>query len=113
MKLKNKYNAQGVRDPEYGYFHSQKEHARFYALKLLERGGEIGDLKRQVPVPLYVNGQLIATMKIDFRYTELKGGHANQIVDEDSKGYQARGQRDWDICAKLYAAIYGKEIRIT
>lgn len=105
----SKYKNQGVRHED-GYFHSKKELARWLSLKLLVRAGEISDLKRQVPVPLHVNGELIVTMKVDFQYTELDKGHAKQIVFEDTKGYPTR---DWEISAKLFKALRGQEIRIS
>lgn len=111
MKLKNKYHAQGVRDPEHGYFHSKAELARWYDLLNLQRAKKIDKLERQVKRPLSVNGHHIADIIVDFAYLELGDtGHAVDLIYEDKKGVITP---DWALKAKLFAAIYGKEIRIT
>lgn len=45
--MMNKYNAKKVRTPD-GVFDSQKEYRRYCELKLLERGGKIRNLRRQM-----------------------------------------------------------------
>jgi len=70
-------------------FDSQKEYDRWSELKLLERAGEIGELRRQVPFELFpafsdkegVRHQAV-NYKADFTYTE-KG---TEVV-EDVKAY--------------------------
>lgn len=47
-------------------FDSQKEARRWGDLKIMERAGEIIDLKRQVQYALEINGQLICSYKADF-----------------------------------------------
>lgn len=107
---KNKHNAQGVHDPEFGFFHSKREHQRFYVLRLREKAGEIRNLKRQAPYQLIVNGALIATIKMDFVYEERAAPNLWTLIDEDSKGFQ---QRDSKITQKLFEAIFGRKIRLS
>ena len=65
-----------------GYkFDSKKEMRRYMELKLLQRAGEIDDLKLQVPYKLAVGGIVIGKYIADFTYTE--GG---KFVCEDVKG---------------------------
>ena len=81
MKRPSKYRAKGVKTDE-GYFHSQSEYTRWKELKHLQHAGGITNLKRQVPVPLYVNGKLLGHWVADFTYTE-----AGKFVAEDHKGF--------------------------
>lgn len=77
-------------------FDSNREAARWQELLLLERAGEIADLRRQVRYPLaagdrplllrsagYPNGRR-ATYVADFVYRD----RAGQEVIEDAKGYR-------------------------
>ena len=77
-----------------GVFDSRKEYARWCELKLLQRAGEISELKRQVPYVLIPVQKDWKTGKIierecryiaDFVYTE--GG--NTVV-EDAKGMRTK-----------------------
>lgn len=118
MKRPHKYRAQAVVCPATGdHFDSKSEYKRWLELKLLERGGVISELRRQVPFPLsvghsavlirsprYPNGRHVKIV-LDFMYME-----AGESVVEDSKGV-------WTSDAKLkvafFEAQYGKRVRIT
>lgn len=84
MKRKSKYGAvptvvEGVR------FASKAEAKRDAELRLLERAGDIYDLKRQPRFPLVVNGALICTYVADWSYFDTKGTVAGYVA-EDRKG---------------------------
>jgi hypothetical protein len=71
-------------------FDSKREHARWLDLTLLERAGEIRELKRQVRYPLTVDGKplrypsgRIATYVADYTYWDVRRG---KRVVEDAKG---------------------------
>lgn len=73
-------------------FHSSKEARRWQELRLMEKAGEISDLKRQVPVPLNGrSGPILtptgrpATYVADFTYRDASLGGA--LVIEDAKGH--------------------------
>lgn len=86
----SKYRNRKVTTPD-GTFDSVKEFSRWQELKLLERAGEICELRRQVPFVLIpaqrdVDGQLIereARYIADFAYREKRG---YRLVVEDTKG---------------------------
>lgn len=82
----SKYNARRVVTEE-GAFDSQREYRRWCELKLLEKVGEISDLKRQVKFELIPKmGRDRATYFVaDFEYM----ANGNRVV-EDSKGYRNR-----------------------
>ena len=65
-------------------FDSQREAERYRQLKLLERAGEISDLKLQVPFELIPKqpGERAVKYIADFVYTE-----DGQTVVEDVKGF--------------------------
>jgi hypothetical protein len=62
-------------------FASQSEAARWSELVLLQRAGQISDLKRQVVFACEVNGELVTKYLADFVYTR-----DGQRVVEDRKG---------------------------
>lgn len=80
---------------EDGTFDSVKEFSRWQELKLMERAGEIYELRRQVPFILIPaqrdeNGKLIereVKYIADFTYRERCG---NRLVVEDTKGLKTR-----------------------
>lgn len=75
---------------EDGWFDSQRELKRWQELKLLERAGEISDLKRQVDFELIPRmGPLRKIVyRADFVYMQ-----DGKKVIEDSKGYRDRVYR--------------------
>lgn len=87
-------------------FASKREAKRYCDLKLLERAGEISGLKLQPRYPLTVNGLHIATYVADFDYVETS---SNRLITEDSKGVRTR---DFINKAKLFHALYGREIQL-
>lgn len=73
-------------------FASSKEAQRWRDLRLLERSGQITDLQRQVPIPLWGRDDAIRTATglqmqyvADFTYRDKRLGGA--LVIEDAKGY--------------------------
>jgi len=106
---KQKYNAQ--RTTVDGItFDSAKEARRWQELRLLERAGEITDLRRQVVVPLDGrNGPLLTRtgrkmrLTVDFAYTDLKTG---LTIYEDAKGMPTR---DYEV-RRAVAAAQGVEV---
>ena len=87
-------------------FASKREAKRYCDLKLLERAGEISGLKLQPRYPLTVNSLHVATYVGDFEYIESSTG---RTVTEDSKGVRTR---DFINKAKLFHALYGREIQL-
>ena len=93
-------------------FDSKKEAKRYYELLMLERAGEIYDLKRQqkyvlIPKQTDSNGKCIereCTYKADFVYTESDG----KVVAEDVKGFKTK---DYIIKRKLMLYIHGIRIK--
>jgi hypothetical protein len=83
---RGKYNAKptvvdGIR------FASKAEAVRDAELKLLERAGQIADLKRQPKFDLVVNGQKVCRYIGDWEYVELgEHGRRRFRVVEDRKG---------------------------
>ena len=107
---KNKYGAKKV-VLDGITFDSQKEARRWSELKLLEKAGEITDLRRQVVIklmgqhrPLYTRSGRQMRITVDFAYIE--GG---QQVYEDSKGVPTR---DYEV-RKAVAEAMGYSIRET
>lgn len=85
---------------------SAGEARRYSELLLLERCGDISDLRRQVKYPLEVNGVLVGFYTADFVYAE--GGRE---VVEDYKG--AVRTPDYALRANLFFALYGKRVKET
>lgn len=110
----SKYNARKTVDPATGeVFDSKKEALRWLALNLLERAGEIRDLKRQVRYPLIPaqrdrQGKLLergCDYVADFVYTDARTG---EKIVEDAKGAKTDA---YIIKRKLMLYVHG--IRIT
>lgn len=78
---RSKYGAKKVVNED-GKFDSQEEYRRFLNLRLLERAGEIQNLRRQVRYPLQAGGIHISVYIADFVYTQ----NGVEVV-EDSKGF--------------------------
>jgi hypothetical protein len=88
-------------------FASKAEARRYADLKLLERAGEICFLKLQPRYPLTVEGLHVCTYVGDFEYVEAKTG---RVITEDKKGVKTK---DFIIKAKLFHAIYGREVTLS
>ncbi|MCA3704274.1 MAG: hypothetical protein INF12_14725 [Methylobacterium sp.] len=90
-RRKHKHNAKPVRLPTGEYFHSTGEYHRWLELQLLEKGGAIRNLERQIRVPLLSHsGVKIATAVIDFGYFE-----GERRIWEDHKSAHTRGFSSW------------------
>lgn len=92
-------------------FSSKKEAKRYGELKLLERAGEIADLKVQPAFPLDVNGVPICRYVGDFSYHHAhQGAVLAQLVVEDVKSPITRKHPVYRLKNKLFAAIHGFQI---
>jgi len=85
-------------------FASKREAARYGELKLLQRAGEIHELRLQPRFPLKVNDKLVCTYVADFEYHEKDGTR----VVEDAKGHRTR---EYINKAKLFEALNGFPVR--
>lgn len=90
-------------------FDSKREAARYGELLLLERNGEVRNVRRQVLYELKVNGVLIAKYFADFVYELRTRGQWEEIV-EDVKGYP---NDRWPMKKKLMKAIYNVSVQVT
>lgn len=109
MMKKNKYHAQKVTyrgEP----FDSKREAGRYAQLLLLQRAGQITNLKRQVPYLLipaqYIDGKCVeraVTYRADFVYRE-----NGELVVEDTKGVRTP---DYIIKRKLMLQVYGIRVK--
>ena len=92
-------------------FDSRKEADYYTQLKLMKSGNMIKDFKRQVVLPLNVNGVLICKMILDFQVIGFDGS----ITFVDIKAFDKKTQKfistaDWKIKKKLAEAIYAIKI---
>lgn len=92
-------------------FDSRKEATRWSQLMLLQRAGEIRDLKRQVVIPLIGQAAPLKTrtgkpmkLTVDFTYEDRRLGWA--LVFEDAKG---AATRDYEV-RKAVAEAMGLRI---
>lgn len=88
-------------------FDSKRESIRFFTLRLMERAGDIKDLKRQVRFPLNVEGKKIGAYVADFTYLDTT---TKEEIVEDTKGF-VTDLFKWK--AKHFEAQYGKPIKVT
>lgn len=93
----SKYHAKKVKTED-GWFDSKAELKRWFELKILERGGLITGLKRQVAYPIVVNGKDICKYVADFVYHE-----RGKLVCEDVKGVRTAV---YNLKKKLIEACY-------
>ena len=91
-------------------FDSQKEARRYRELALLQRAGQISDLKRQVKYDLIptqrIGGKVVEKPRAhiaDFVYTE-----NGETVVEDTKGFRTK---DYIIKRKLMLHVHGIRIK--
>jgi hypothetical protein len=87
-------------------FDSIKEAKRYGTLKILQKAGEISDLKLQVRMDILVNSKKIAAYIADFTYME-KGSY----VVEDVKSEFTRKNPVYRLKKKLIEAIYNLKIK--
>ena len=94
-------------------FDSKAEAHRWGELTLLQRAGEISDLKRQVPYMLVPAVRLGTRMKpamkliVDFQYRDQ---HTGKLVLEDTKGVVTT---EFRLKLHLLKDKYGLEVRLT
>lgn len=86
-------------------FDSIKEAARYRALKIRERIGEIKDLILQPSFDLVVNGLKVCSYRADFQY--VKDG---VIVVEDVKSEPTAQKQVYRVKKKLMKAVFGIDI---
>lgn len=103
-KKKNKFNAKKCYVDGIA-FASQLEGDRYPLLKLLERSGEIKDLKVHPKWKLIVKGIQVSLYTADFSYV-LNG----ELIVEDVKSKPTR-TNDYIIRKKLMKALFGIEIQ--
>jgi hypothetical protein len=108
LKRKKRYGKYGaIKSVVDGYtFASQKEARRYGVLKLLQRAGEIKDLKLQVWFMIEVNGTHICDYVADFTYLNKR----EQLIVEDVKGVRTR---IYSLKKKLMKAIHNIKIKET
>jgi hypothetical protein len=85
-------------------FASKREALRYCELKLLQKAGEISELRLQPRYPLTVNGLHVCTIVPDFDYRD---SSTQRLVVEDAKGISTPA---FVIKAKLFHALYGREV---
>lgn len=88
------------------WFDSKREARRYGELKLLERAGEIRNLRLQVVYDLVVYGRLVCRYRADFVYEDRRLGWAEVV--EDAKGCRTEA---YIIKRKLMLAVHGITIR--
>ena len=88
-------------------FDSKRESIRWHVLRLLERAGDIKDLKRQVRYQLTAHDKPVTVYVGDFEYFD---NATKATVTEDVKGVETDV---FKLKAKLFAAQYGREIKVT
>jgi hypothetical protein len=85
-------------------FDSASEMRRYAQLKLMEKAGLIDSLERQVPYPVYINGNLVTTYHADFRWRDIA---KNVIQVEDVKSPGTKLERDYRLRRRCVEAYYG------
>lgn len=90
-------------------FDSRKERDRYLALKLLEKNGEVRNIRTQQTYRLVVAGLLICKYRADFVYEERRGDKWSEIT-EDVKGFKTPAYK---LKKKLMKACTGIEVRET
>lgn len=88
-------------------FDSRREADAFAKLRILERAECIRNLKRQVSIPLEVNGRKVCRYVADFTFEEWTEGAWKPVI-ADAKGYPTAVYR---LKKKLVLACLGMEIR--
>lgn len=86
-------------------FDSTREARRYQDLVLMQKGGQINLLRRQVPYPIYIKGKKICDWLADFVYIQ-----NGLVVVEDSKGHKTD---IYKLKKKMVEAEYGFRIRET
>lgn len=90
-------------------FDSTREARRYQDLALMQTAGQIRDLRRQVPYPIYIKGIFICDWRADFVYEQAEPDRWIRIV-EDSKGWKTDVYK---LKKKMIEAEYGFRIKET
>lgn len=98
--------AQKINTPD-GKFDSKAEYERWCDLKLLQLGGKIFNLRRQVAYPIEINGIHVCVWIADYVYTDFETGRE---ISEDLKGMATDV---FKLKRKLVEAYYGFKILVT
>lgn len=101
----NKFNAKKT-ELDGIVFDSAKESRRYAELRVLERAGQIIDLRLQEKFTLTVNGIKIASYKADFVYVDYHG----KTVVEDVKSPPTAKKSDFRMKVKLMRACHGIDV---
>ena len=96
------------------FFHSKGELRRWEELKMLEKAGEIQELRRQVRHALFVVSQegqhvFVGTFTPDFEYVERSG----EVVIEDFKSPASAKDEAYRLRKRMFEAEYGLQVRET
>lgn len=83
---------------------SEKQMKRFAGLQMLERDGEISNLRREVEYQLIVNGMLVCRYFADAVYTDT---HTQKEIVEDTKGSKETTTELFKLKKKLMMACHG------
>jgi len=92
---------------DFFYFASKFEARRYAELSLLEKTGQITELKTQITYPIKVNGVSICKYIADFQYKNLIGN----LIVEDTKGDEKAVTETFKLKRKLIGALYGIDIK--
>lgn len=110
-KKPSKYGNKKVANPVTGEtFDSRREARRWGALVMMQRVGDIRELRRQVRYPLTAHGVAICVYIGDFEYEERQDDGSWALVTEDAKGCETDVFR---LKSKMFEAEYGRAIRLT
>jgi len=93
---------------QFHYFASKFEAKRYAELSLLEKTGQITELRSQITYPLTVNSQPICKYIADFQYKDLAGN----LVVEDTKGDEKAVTDSFKLKRKLMGAVHGINVKI-
>lgn len=103
-----KYKNHKVETDE-GTFDSKKEYKRWQELKILERGGKITKLQRQVPYLLVPTQRTETVTERAVKYiADFVYERDGKIIVEDTKGFKTP---EYIIKRKLMLFFYGIEVR--
>jgi len=103
---RSKFRAKKFMDPDtQEVFDSKGEYRRWLKLKEQWQTGQIANLRRQVEIPLKVNGILITVYRADFAYEE-----DDERVVEDFKGFETP---EFKLKRKLVWACHGIRLFMT
>lgn len=91
-------------------FDSKRESIRWHVLRLMEKSGDIKNLKRQVRYPLLVGEVKIGEYWADFDYVDCQ---TKELITEDVKSPATQKIPLFQWKRKHFEAQYGRRIRIT